>query len=453
MAIEEQKAAQIEQVDNNNENLTGSGYLKLLRTNRNYRRLWLAQVVSLLGDWFNLVAGVALVSHYTGAAQALAGLFIVRLAPMFLLGPFAGVLADRFNRRTLMIVADLSRALTVLGFLFIHSAADLWLIYILTLVQFSLGTLFEPARSALIPAITALEERVAANALGALTWSTMVAVGSALGGLTTGLVGTDVAFTVDALSFVGSALMVAGIPGKVAASCNGNCGKIQMGADLKAGFGYLKTRPAIFAYTLIKPLGALSDGALFSIIALQATHTYPLGQDGSFSLGLLNLAIGVGTGVGPWLGARLLRRMGENRSNLQKLISYCYILFGLGYGLFCNTNLLPLAVLAMIVGEIGGGSRWVFSTTLLQLSTQENFRGRVFAVEMALMNLANIIAALLGAFLLDQLRIPIPVAGLGLAALQITIGLVWWLVSSRLARHAKTRQEAQTSAQEELLAA
>src|SRR5438105_3640632 len=87
--------------------LTGGGYLKIIRTNRYYRHLWLAQVVSLLGDWFDLVAVIAVVLHYSGSAQALSGLLILRLAPMFLLGPVAGVLADRFNRRNLLIVADI----------------------------------------------------------------------------------------------------------------------------------------------------------------------------------------------------------------------------------------------------------------------------------------------------------------------------------------------------------
>ncbi len=422
------------------ENLTGSGYITLLRTNRNYRHLWLAQVISLLGDWFSLVAVVAILTRYTGSAGALAGLFIVRLGPMFLLGPFSGVLADRFNRRNLMIVADLSRAVTVLGFLLIQSASDVWLVYALTLLQFSLATLFEPARSALIPAVTRPEERVSANALGALTWSVSIAVGSALGGLTTGLWGTETAFVVDALSFVGSALMVVGIPSVAAQACAGNCGKIQLGIDLKDGFGYLKQRPAIFAYTLIKPLGSLSDGAFFSIMALQAAHVYPLGQNGSISLGLLNLAIGVGTGAGPWLGSRLLRRLGETRHNLLKLTSFGFILTGLGYAFFCNTAWLPLAILGILVGELGGGSRWVFSTTILQLSTEERFRGRVFAVELALFNLGNMIGAVVSGLILDQLGLSVPVAGFLLGGMQIVFGLVWLAMFRRLAQGGMTTE-------------
>jgi MFS family permease len=420
--------------DRSEEKLTSGSYLALLRTNRYYRQLWLAQVVSMAGDWFSLVAVVALTARYTGAAQALAGLLVVRLLPMVVFAPFAGVLADRINRRNLMIGADLGRAVLAASFLLVNSADNVWLIYPLTLLQFSLGTLFDPARSALIPTLTLPAERVTANSLGALTWSVMAAVGAGLGGVVTGFAGAEVAFIIDSLSFIGSAVLITTIPARVAQACDGNCGKIRLGSDIRDGFNYLKKRPPIMAYTIIKPLGALSDGALFTLMGLQARNAYPLGQEGAFSLGLLQLMVGVGSGLGPWLGVRLLRRMGENHSNLQKLIAYTFILLGLGYIFFANTALLPLALLGILVGEIGGGSRWVFSSTLLQLSVEEKFRGRVFAVELGLMNLGNILSALTIGFIMDQLKISVGVAGIGLGALQLGIGLVWLVVATRAYR-------------------
>jgi MFS family permease len=416
------------------ETLTGSGYIALLRTNRNYRRLWLAQAVSELGDWFNLVAVVAIVLRYAGVAEALSGLLVVRMAPLFLLGPFAGVLADRFNRRTLMIVADLARAVTVLGFLLVQGPAQIWLVYALTLLQFTLAALFEPARGALIPAVTAPGERIAANALGALTWSVLLAAGAALGGVTAGLVGPQAAFVVDALSFLGSAVLVAAIPRAIAQPAANPGRRVRLGADLAEGFSYLRNRPAVLAYTLIKPLGALSSGAYFTIIALQAKNVYPLGQDGALSLGLLNLAIGAGSGLGPVLGSRLLRRMGETRANLQILIALGFILIGLGYALFVNMTVLPIAALCIIVAELGSGGQWVFSTTLIQASVADGFRGRVAAVELAMMTAANIVAVLASGVLLDQFHVTVPDLGLGLFLLKLAIGLTWLIVAVRLAR-------------------
>src|SRR5689334_20221196 len=168
------------------------------------------------------------------------------MLPAFVLGPLAGVLADRMDRRTLLIVADLGRAVTVLGFLAVGTADTVWIVYPLTLVQFTFAALFDPARNALIPAVTRADERVTANALGALTWSALLAVGAALGGLATGLVGPGVAFVIDALSFAGSAALVAGIPRAATRAYAGDCGRAQPIADFRAGVRYLRERPTVF---------------------------------------------------------------------------------------------------------------------------------------------------------------------------------------------------------------
>lgn len=418
------------------ETLTAGGYTRLIRRNRNFRRLWLAQVVSLLGDWFNTVAVITLVAQYAGTAQALGGLFIARLLPMVVVGPLAGVLADRFNRRNIMLVADLSRVLVALSFLLVTSADTVWLIYVLTVMQFSLGSLFDPARSAIIPGLTSPEDRVTANALGSLTWSSMLAIGAALGGLTTGLFGVEAAFVIDALSFAGSALLVLGIPKALAATSKDKTAAsgLRLGADLIDGLGYLRQRPAVISYTLIKPLAALSSGAVFTILALLARDVFPLGKDGSFSLGLLNLAIGVGSGLGPLLGGWLLRRQGETRANLQRLISFGFMIYGLSFIFFTNTGLLVGAILIIIVGEFGGGSNWVNSTTLLQLGVEDDYRGRVFSVEFMLLNLSGAASALVTGWLLDHLHLSVGALGIGLGLLEISIGFVWLALAGHARR-------------------
>ena len=97
------------------------GYLALVRTNRNFRFLWIGQVVSLLGDWFDLIASAALISHLTRSGLAVGSLFVVRMLAPFLVSPLAGVLADRYNRKTLLIIADILRGFIVLGFLTVRS--------------------------------------------------------------------------------------------------------------------------------------------------------------------------------------------------------------------------------------------------------------------------------------------------------------------------------------------
>ena len=111
------------------------GYFTLVRENRNFRLLWLGQIVSLFGDWFNLIASAALVSQLTESGLAVGGLFVLRMLAPFLISPFAGVAADRYNRKRLLILADLSRAAVVLGFLLVRDPGQVWLLYVLTFIQ------------------------------------------------------------------------------------------------------------------------------------------------------------------------------------------------------------------------------------------------------------------------------------------------------------------------------
>ena len=183
-------------------------YLTLLRRNPNFRNLWLGSVVSQLGDWFNVIAAAAIISRVTDSGAALSFLFVSRFLPLFLLSPVAGVLADRFDRRRILILSDLLRGVTVLGFLLIRDAGDIPLFYLLTVIQFSLSALFTPARGAVVANIVPAGELVAANALDSLTWSTMLALGAFLGGVVAALFGAETAFVADALSFLLSAYFI-----------------------------------------------------------------------------------------------------------------------------------------------------------------------------------------------------------------------------------------------------
>ncbi len=147
------------------------GYVQLLRDNPNYARLWIAQAVSLLGDWFNTIALSTLVARFANqSGLAIALLLLARFLPPLLVGPFAGVLVDRLNRKRLLIFSDSLRVVVVLLFLLATGPEWLWLIYLLTVIQFSLSALFEPARSAIIPALVKPDDLVRANLLGSATW-------------------------------------------------------------------------------------------------------------------------------------------------------------------------------------------------------------------------------------------------------------------------------------------
>jgi len=123
------------------------GYGELIRDNANFRNLWLGQIISLLGDWFNLIASAALVAELTQSGFAVGGLFVVRMLAPFLISPIAGVVADRYNRKYILILTDILRAIVVLGFLWIREPQQVWLLYALTAIQLALSGFFFPTRT------------------------------------------------------------------------------------------------------------------------------------------------------------------------------------------------------------------------------------------------------------------------------------------------------------------
>lgn len=184
------------------------GYLQLLKQNTDFRRLWIGQLVSSLGDWFNTVAVLALVFDLTGSGFATGLIIIASTLPAFILTPFAGVVVDRFDRRRVMIAADIARAALALGMLLVRSSGEIWLLYVFSALLVGFSSFFAPALSASIPNLVERDELLSANALSSSTWGLMLAVGAAVGGIAIAALGRDAAFVVNSLSFLFSASMV-----------------------------------------------------------------------------------------------------------------------------------------------------------------------------------------------------------------------------------------------------
>jgi MFS family permease len=242
-----------------------AGYLELLRGNRDFRLVWLGQVVSQLGDWFDTIALFTLVLRLTGSGRAVGLVLVARFLPSVVLGPLSGVFADRFDRRTLMIASDLGRALVVLGFLFVRRPEQVWLVYALTVLQLGLSSFFEPARSAAIPSIVRERELVTANAISSVTWSAMLTLGAAVGGPVTAWFGTDAAFVVDSLTYVVSALLIASVrlpPRPTREKRRLTLSKALGVADTLEGLRYVRKRPRVLAVLMVKPAWGLGGGIL-----------------------------------------------------------------------------------------------------------------------------------------------------------------------------------------------
>src|SRR5882762_9167081 len=160
-----------------------ASYVRLLRGNGNFRRLWGAQVVSEIGDWFYTLSIYTLLLQLTGHASSVALAVVLQVLPQTLVGPTAGVINDRLRRKHVMIAADLGRFVIVLAMLLVRSRSMVWLVYPLLVAETIMAAFFEPARSAVIPNIAARGEVLIANTLSSATWSVNLLIGASVGGV------------------------------------------------------------------------------------------------------------------------------------------------------------------------------------------------------------------------------------------------------------------------------
>src|SRR5271167_2903108 len=191
--------------------ITLASYVRLLRGNRNFRRLWMAQIVSEIGDWFYTLSIYTLLLQLTGHAGSVALALMLQVIPQTLVGPTAGVVNDRLRRKHVMIAADLVRFAVVLAMLLVRSRSTVWLVYPLLLAETIMAAFFEPARSSVIPNIADRGEVLIANTLSSATWSVNLLVGASVGGVVAAFFGRDAVFILNAFSFLASAIFISGM--------------------------------------------------------------------------------------------------------------------------------------------------------------------------------------------------------------------------------------------------
>ncbi len=365
---------------------TPIGYLELIKDNSNFRLLWIGQIISLLGDWFNLIASASLIAALSQSGTAIGGLFVVRMLAPFLASPIAGVVADRYNRKHILIITDITRALTVIGFLFIRDASQLWLLYLLTAIQLGISGFFFPTRNAILPDIVSQRGLGAANAISSATWSVMLAFGAALGGLVSGTWGIYPAFTIDALTFLLSAVFIIQIkyqpePG-IGSSEKTISSALQQYVD---GLRYLKHHVDILFISLHKGANALFVAGGFQVVQVAiAEKVFVIGAGGGIGLGLMFAIAGVGTGIGPILARRFT---GDRDRPLRVAIMLSYFMTTVGLVIIAPLFSFNWVLAGMILRGIGGGIAWVFSTQLLLQLAPNRVRGRIFATEFAIFSL------------------------------------------------------------------
>lgn len=403
-------------------------YLTLLRHNRAFSRLFAAQLISFAGDWFATVAILGLALEVTGS-PAVASLFLVVQTGAFALAsPIAGVLADRFDRRRLMVGADLARIPVALGFLFARDADTLWIAFAAAALLSVGAALFEPTSSASLPNLVDEAELPEANILIGSSWGTMLAVGAALGGAVAAAFGREVAFVVNAGSFAASAALIVGIRrsfvetqrarGMEADSRIGHAGVV---ASVVTVLRFARGNRTLAALLLAKTTFGVGSG----VIVLLAVFGRTVFAAGDAGIGILFAARGLGALLGPFLVRGIV---GTSERGLILGIAASFVIFALCYSLLPLAPILALAALAVFGAHLGGGAQWTLSSYGLQRAVPDAIRGRVFSFDYGLVTLTITASTLVAGALAERFTPAIATWSMvGLAA----VAASGWIAFSR----------------------
>jgi MFS family permease len=408
-----------------------AAYWRLLRTNRNVRRLWLAQVISEMGDWFHAVAIYSLLLELTGSARSVAIATVAMVLPQVLVAPMAGVVNDRIARRRVMIVADIARFFIMGGMLLAQSGDRIWLIYTLMFLETIMWGFFEPARSAILPNLCERDEDIlVANALGSTTWAVNFFMGSALGGLLAASFGRNTVFIVNAASFLVSAWLIAKVRIQEKHAQHQPTLRWRDLFDFTPildGWKYVREHAELRPLILIKAGVGLMGANWVLLPVLGETrfrlHGWGLGesQAGMLGMSILMGARGVGSFIGP-----MLARSGTDSAALRRIIALGFLIAAVGYFCFGMASGLLLAAAAVTVGHAGSSINYVLSSARVQMLSDDRFRGRVTSAEFALMMTSISISSYAAGVLIDAHVDPARVAsGVGILML-LPLGVWLW---------------------------
>jgi MFS family permease len=331
---------------------------------------------------------------------------VLQVLPQTFIGPIAGAVNDRISRKRVMITADLVRAVIVLSMLLVRSRSVVWLVYPLLLAETVMAGFFEPARSSVIPNITPRKDLVLANTLSSMTWSMNLVMGATIGGVVAAFLGRDAVFLLNALSFLVSAFFIrrmSFVEPHAEGAAPLRARDLVDFTPFMEGVRYVRRNRRLFATVLVKA-GNLVIGPSWVLFTVMGQRTFPVHWNGidpqrgaMLGMSLLLGARGLGALSGPLFTAPWA---GHSQRKLQLGILFGFMVSGIGYVIMAQAKFVWLACLFVALAHCGGSTVWVFSTTLLQMNTEDRFRGRVFAADMGFCMLTIAAGAFLcGAFL------------------------------------------------------
>jgi MFS family permease len=423
-----------------------SEYGRLVRANHNFRKLWFAQIVSEIGDWFYTIAIFSLLLDLTGRAASVALGLVLWVLPQTFVGPIAGAVNDRISRRKVMIAADLARVVIVGSMLLVRSPRLAWLIYPLIFLETVMAGFFEPARNSVIPNITPEKDVIVANTLASTTWSFNLAIGSLIGGVVAATLGREAVFVINALSFLVSAAFISRMRFHEPHITHQRLTLAEVFdySPMLEGFRYIGHDLRMFAMVTLRGgtgiLGA--SWVLFPVFGQRVLPMPNLGHQDYAIVGMSILLAGRGTGalIGPLIASRWA---GINQQRLRRGVLIGFFLGGIGYGLLGIAPTIWVAAAVVLLAHVGGSIVWVFSTTLLQLNTEDRFRGRIFAADFGIAMAVIALSAWLSGQAIDHGISPRLVASS--VGASMIIPSVLWALAQRLWKGREPATEKETA--------
>lgn len=402
-----------------------------LTRNKGYITLMFAQAISSIGDWLSIIAVITLVGLKWNASPMEVSLIILCLAiPMALFGPFTGTLADRFNRKTLMILSDVIRA----GLILILTVADtIWIVYACLFTIGVFSSFFVPAKNGKLKELVPQDDMKSAMAITSMIDSSTKIVGPLLSGALVTVFGAKTVFVIDSLTFIASACLILllpkGIQLKPIVTDETNQNVPSFKTEMLLGFSFIKSKLHLL-------IGMFFLG--FSLLILQLSDSQIivlLRELSSVSPDLFGYIV-TASGIGMLISGMLLAKKTDYHAYNMMLLGVCGI--GVSFGVmavFTHYELAYSFIWGPALGFLGGfTATFVFVPyqTAVQTDTPVHLTGRVFGVINSVTTTATIIGPLLGGYLATVLGV-VPTFIIT-ASLLILAAVVGYLAKNKINR-------------------
>jgi MFS family permease len=401
----------------------------VLRRNRDFRHLFAAELVMFGGDWFVMVPLLVLLPQLTGSGLWGGLVLAADTGVQAVLLPFAGTIADRLDRRRIMLATNAASVVAVLALLLVRTPGTAWIAPAAVAALAVAKAFCTPAASAALPNLVEPSDLPAAYAISGSAWGTMTVVAASLGGVLAAQVGPYACFVITAVCLALATLLVWLIRRPMQLSSARPSARTF--AAIGEALRYIRARPRVASLVTVKSAVGLGNGVLTTFPMLAST-VFAVGATGT---GALFAARGLGAVIGPLL----LRRVLAHRSWLLPGIAISMATYGVAYLGVAAAPSFWLVVVLVVLAHTGGGGNWAMSTFALQSEVPDELRGRVFATDVMITTLAITVSQLFVSVSVDHVNTRVLVACCGGVTLLYAMG--WRLLTRRVLRGVESESE------------